>query len=76
MPISNAPQKIQICENCRFWNRWDNVADEDGCVRGECRRYPPVVVFHDNFFKSFFPVTDRVDFCGEFSPKSRAKKTR
>jgi len=53
------------CDGCYFWERWgdeNGVPTEDGI----CFRMPP----GDNGDgEPLRPVTDQVDWCGEFKPK-------
>jgi hypothetical protein len=45
----------ETCEDCKFHY----------LPSGTCRRFPPQLR-HDGEFR--FPVVDRADWCGEFSP--------
>ena len=91
-------KKHEECSNCKFWlSRYEYLElDEDWICRGYskvdlinfksfgmCRRYPPVVLKHDEDFdagfNSFngdatdffeFVHTEPCDWCGEFIEKT------
>lgn len=49
------------CKGCSFF-----LSDPKD-VLGECRRYPPVVLYiGDNDFDSSFPLSSADEWCGEF----------
>jgi hypothetical protein len=73
------------CDQCRFWEllpeahqELSSGPDEDG---GQCRRFPPVLnqpylqtqkrlAEESLLFTGWsFPVTQGIDWCGEFKPK-------
>jgi hypothetical protein len=53
----------EVCSACKHWN--NKSADE-----GECRRYSPqalvFVVDDETKYETRFPVTQAIDWCGEF----------
>lgn len=65
----------EVCLNCIFWKE-----KTTGSFYGNCRRFPPKIVFagqpsYENnytgtpvaFFETQFPETSKTDWCGEFS---------
>lgn len=64
------------CEHCRFWNEFTDIHPAPvGQHTGQCRRYPPVIVYpfemHDVMPADcgFWPLTRPEDWCGEFQAK-------
>ena len=53
------------CENCRFLSNWHDD------VKGECRRYPPQVIWALDEEDSFFPKVFISEWCGEFKEKEK-----
>lgn len=47
------------CKTCVYWK-------EVKTILGHCRRYPPIIECTD---KTSFPMTDRLDWCGEYKNK-------
>lgn len=64
----------EICSNCKFWE-FNERENSDGIDRGICRRhapapkatYPLLANGETVEFVWVWPVTDEVDWCGEFS---------
>ncbi len=50
----------QTCRQCRHW--CENISRAEG----ECRRYPPTLLYSSESLLSFWPVTAAGDWCGEF----------
>lgn len=58
--------KKEICENCKFFNKFENMPfleNEEG--EGECRINPPIIFKGD----TTFPKTMKKDWCGKFQEK-------
>lgn len=53
-----------LCQWCRWWDEY--VPDDAGndADRGECRLHAPLDLDGDGL--AMWPVTDQVDWCGEF----------
>jgi hypothetical protein len=65
-------ERAERCETCRFW--WnpegDHLEDTDE-PWGHCRRYPPVVLNPEEFYRSEshdFPISMGFMWCGEWQP--------
>ena len=56
----------EVCGNCRFY---EPQSEEDPA--GYCRRYPPGL---DNGIQDQ-PFVEQDDWCGEWKPKKRPKKS-
>lgn len=57
------------CDRCIFWNRgYFGVTCTSPESHGECRRYPPSTL-PQNINKSFWPITNYYQWCGEFQQK-------
>lgn len=75
--MSEQAKRQERCETCRFW---DSDTDVEGDDRGECRRFPPVLIQasldkSDRWAESYhrqFPGTDSFDWCGEWQPTAAA----
>jgi hypothetical protein len=52
--------EAEACKNCKFWVK--TVEEEPS---GDCRRRPPVILFHHNQENSGWPLTYPDDWCGE-----------
>lgn len=63
-------QKSEKCETCRYW--------KGGGKRGRCMRYPPYrVQGDDGMVGTFWSITEKTDWCGEYEPQSpQASETR
>lgn len=55
----------QFCQTCRFWVLLDSDYEKQEGSFGECMRYPPRVLSHDNTY-GFIPVTTKEWWCGEW----------
>ena len=64
--MSTTETKTKTCAACAHWN------SEDG-TKGECRRNAPqLITFEiddDTRVESRFPVTNGIDWCGDFDEK-------
>ena len=71
------------CARCRYWKSAVRIHKE--FIRGECRRFPPVIISGElhsscqevdledmtNEFKiqGYFPIVDSMEWCGEFNER-------
>lgn len=51
------------CENCQYYKQHI----DSNC--GQCRRFPPVPVWHYNRIETDYPITHKYEWCGEFKEK-------
>jgi hypothetical protein len=58
------------CANCRFWLSHDGT--KDGEQFGECKRFPPNWVTVDGHMEQSCPLTNPLDWCGEFQMRHDA----
>jgi hypothetical protein len=54
---------MPACISCAFYS----CEPKDDL--GYCNRYPPTLMEIEGNFESCFPVTERTDWCGEFTRK-------
>jgi hypothetical protein len=69
-------ERVNVCSKCRHWS--DARAERPNT--GECRRYPPALLFTPagdlRIYKSEFPHVGAGDWCGEWTPGERAPKAK
>ena len=63
------------CDRCRLWQpirsvRGKKSVQERRASRGMCRRYAP----QPSAFTQQWPHTDKIDWCGEFLPRTNERR--
>lgn len=59
------------CSDCRFFSEVDTL--QDGTVRGECHRNPPVLLHKTDI--GTWPIIESHEFCGEFELKPSLRRS-
>jgi hypothetical protein len=55
--MSDIPIDRPSCRNCRYHEQ--NVRER------RCFRFPPVIMWADDTFRTVYPYTNMTDWCGE-----------
>jgi hypothetical protein len=61
-------ERIERCENCRFWFL-DKPTNTPLDLIRECRRYPRQLYVYDDSLSDAWPKTADFHWCGEWKPK-------
>lgn len=62
------PPKPEACLNCKFWLKTGESRSD--VASGECHRYPPQIIGHDNGPNSqAWPILLAGSYCGEYKEK-------
>jgi len=58
-----------FCQDCKFWDERKECREEPGS--GMCRVNGPRVEYIESAgrFKTFWPITGSLDWCGQFKAK-------
>ncbi len=62
---------VADCAGCIHWDRHAHQTDD--IDRGDCRRFPPVLVMLESVPVSIFPMTEEFNRCGEWKAKEPGK---
>ncbi|OIQ52027.1 hypothetical protein BerOc1_00498 [Pseudodesulfovibrio hydrargyri] len=61
----------ELCENCRYYLAVQTNYKEDGT----CRFAPPTISLISEQAMGIWPKVKNTDWCGQFSPKRKQKKS-
>ncbi len=66
-------ERMERCERCYFWERCPDGADWVPPASGWCHRNAPMPRDKTHTHSSDWPITDVLDWCGEFKPADRPR---
>jgi hypothetical protein len=69
--MSERKMTERLCSNCKYWGIWRIMSPTWEFATEEirhrcCHRYPPLASLKDPT-NSFYPPTDKNDWCGEWA---------